>query len=106
MVAGAASGTVAGAAAGAAMLPVIEGLKKSAPFLAVSGLVTKSVDALSETDFSELEKKVRRIPFDRYRAFMIENGDILRRLVGSRKEGRWLNEHLDWLTDHETLAPL
>ena len=32
-----------------------------------------------------------------------EFADRLRRLVGTRREGKWLNDHLDWLRDQETM---
>ena len=84
--------------AGLAALPLVEGLKKSKPFLEVSGLVTGGLNKLSEEDARALWERLRRkIPFDRYRQFVLDNEALFRRLAGSGKQSRWLHEHLDWL---------
>ena len=88
--------TAAGAATGMTFLPVIEGWKKSKPFLEVSGIVTEGMNNLSEAEIHALWKRLKKIPFDRYRQFVIANEDRLLRLVG-RDNARWLQEHLEWL---------
>jgi hypothetical protein len=42
-------------------------------------------------------KRLSNIPFEKYTKFVLDNEDRLRRLVGSRKQARWLHDHLDWL---------
>ena len=84
--------------AGLAALPLVEGLKKSKPFLEVSGLVTEGLNKLSEEDARALwERLTSKIPFDRYRQFVLDNEALFRRLAGSGKQSRWLHEILDWL---------
>ena len=84
--------------AGLAALPLVEGLKKSKPFLEVSGLVTDGLNKLSEEDARALWERLRNnIPFDRYKQFMLDNDALLRRLAGAGKQSQWLREHLDWL---------
>jgi hypothetical protein len=83
--------------AGVLALPLIEGYKKSEPFLKVAGLVTHGLNTLSKTDAREAWEKLNNVSFERYREFVLENEELLRRLAGSRKEMRWLHEHLDWL---------
>ena len=84
--------------AGLAALPLIEGLKKSKPFLEVSGLVAHGLNKLSEEDARALWERLRsKIPFDRYRQFVLDNEALFRRLAGSGKQSRWLHEILDWL---------
>ena len=85
--------------AGLAALALVEGLKKSKPFLEVSGLVTEGLNKLSEEDARALWERLRsKIPFDRYRQFVLDNEALFRRLAGSGKQSRWLHEILDWLT--------
>jgi hypothetical protein len=85
--------------AGLAALPLVEGLKKSKPFLEVSGVVTDGLNKLSEADARALWERLRsKIPFDRYRQFVLDNEALFRRLAGSGKQSRWLHEILDWLT--------
>ncbi len=84
--------------AGLAALALVEGLKKSKPFLEVSGLVTDGLNKLSEEDARALWERLRsKIPFDRYRQFVLDNEALFRRLAGSGKQSRWLHEILDWL---------
>jgi hypothetical protein len=78
-------------------LPFIEGIKKSKPFLQVSGLVEGAVNDLSEAEARKLAERLSKIPLERYSQFMLDNDALLRRLVGSGKRSRWLHEHLDWL---------
>ncbi len=80
--------------------PWSDGLKKSkayADYLEVSGLVKDGLDKLSEADLLALKERLRKIPFERYRQFVLDNEELLRRLAGSGKQSRWLREHLDWL---------
>ena len=84
--------------AGLAALPLVEGLKKSKPFMEVSGLITDGLNKLSEEDARALWERLRsKIPFDRYRQFVLDNEALFRRLAGSGRQSRWLHEHLDWL---------
>ena len=56
---------------GVTALPLIEGLKKSKPFLDVAGLVTDGLNKLSEADARALWERLKsKIPFDRYRQFV------------------------------------
>lgn len=89
--------TAAGAATGMTFLPIIEGWKKSKPFLEVSGIVTEGMNNLSEAEIHALLKRLKRIPFDRYKQFLLANEDRLLRLLGDRDNARWLQEHLEWL---------
>ncbi len=85
--------------AGLAALPLVEGPKKSKPFLEVSGLVTDGLNKLSEEDARALWERLRsKIPFDRYQQLVLDNEVLFRRLAGSGKQSRWLHEILDWLT--------
>ncbi len=93
--------TAAGAATGMTFLPVIEGWKKSKPFLEVSGIVTEGMNNLSEAEIHALLKRLKRIPFDRYKQFLLANEDRLLRLLGDRDNARWLQEHLEWLKRQE-----
>jgi hypothetical protein len=95
--AGALISTTAGAATGMAFLPVIEGWKKSKPFLEVSRIVTQGMNNLSEAEIHALWKRLNRIPFDRYKQFIFANEARLLRLVGDRANGRWLHEYIEWL---------
>ena len=83
------------------MAPLSDGLKKSKPYadyLEVSGLVKTGLDKLSEADARALWNQLdNRIPFDRYKKFVLDNEELLRRLAGSGKQSQWLREHLDWL---------
>jgi len=94
---GALISTTAGAATGMTFLPVIEGWKKSKPFLEVSGIVTAGLNNLSEAEIDALWKRLNKIPFDRYKQFILANEVRLLRLVGDRGNGRWLHEHIEWL---------
>ena len=91
--------------------PLSDALKKSKPYadyLSASGLLKNGLDRLSETDARALGSKLKKIPFERYREFVIENEALLRRLAGKRREMSWLHEHLDWLKEMEErklLAP-
>ncbi|MGA9601789.1 MAG: hypothetical protein WBS22_16320 [Methylocystis sp.] len=98
------AGTIAGGGAGGAMLPVYEGLKKSKPFLEISGVVTKTLDGLQEKDLRAELERLQRIPFARYREFILRNEDRLRRLVGDRATAPWLYAHLDWLKKQSEYA--
>ncbi|MFA6205003.1 MAG: hypothetical protein WC689_02225 [Methylocystis sp.] len=90
---GALISTAAGAATGMTFLPVIEGWKKSKPLLEVSGIVSEGMNNLSDADIQALWKRLNRIPFDRYKQFILANENRLLRLVGER----WLREHIEWL---------
>ena len=71
-------------------------------------MLKNGLDRLSETDARALGSKLKKIPFERYREFVIENEALLRRLAGKRREMSWLHEHLDWLKEMEErklLAP-
>jgi hypothetical protein len=84
--------------AGAVALTLIEGLKKTKPFLEVAGLVTDGLNQLSEADARALWERLKsKIPFDRYKQFVLGNEALWRRLAGAGKQFRWLHEHLDWL---------
>jgi hypothetical protein len=97
---GALISTTASAATGMAFLPVIEGWKKSRPFLEVSGIVAEGMNNLSEAEIQALWKRLKRIPFDRYKQFVLANEDRLLRLAG-RDNVQWLHEHLEWLKRQE-----
>ena len=60
-------------------------------------MVKDGVNKLSEEDLLALKERLRKIPFDRYRQFVLGNEELLRRLAGSGKQSRWLHENLDWL---------
>jgi hypothetical protein len=84
--------------------PLSDALKKSKPYanyLSASGLLKDGLDRLSETDAHSLGSKLKKISFEPYREFVIENEALLRRLAGKRREMRWLHEHLDWLKEME-----
>jgi hypothetical protein len=83
--------------AGVLALPMIEGYKKSKPFLDVAGLVTKGLDTLSESDARAAWEKLSNVSFERYRQFVLDNEQLLRRLGGSQRQMRWLHEHIEWL---------
>jgi hypothetical protein len=79
-------------------LSLIEGLKKTKPFLEVAGLVTDGLNKLSEADARALWERLKsKIPFDRYKEFVLGNEARWRKLAGSGKQFRWLHELLDWL---------
>jgi hypothetical protein len=87
---------------GVTALPLIEGLKKSKPFLDVTGLVTDGLNKLYEQKLSEEHarafwERVNKIPFDRYKEFVLGAEASWRRLAGSGKQLRWLRDLLDWL---------
>jgi hypothetical protein len=83
--------------AGAIALPLIEALKRSKPFLEVARLLTDKLDTLSEADAHILWERLNKIPFDRYKEFVLGNEALWRKLAGSGKQFRWLHELLDWL---------
>ena len=76
------------------------GLKKSklTSIFGSSGLLKDGLDKLSESGPARaLRERLRKIPFDRYRQFVLGNEALWRRLAGSGKQLRWLHELLDWL---------
>jgi hypothetical protein len=82
--------------AGATVLVVGEGLKKSRPFAAVAALVTKGLDKASETEIVAMLKNLS----DRFRSqlrFVLKVEPQVRRLAGQRPEFRWLTRSLDWI---------
>lgn len=88
--------------------PWSDGLKKSKPYadyLEVSGLVKEGLDKLSEADARALKERLRNIPFDRYKQFVLGHEALFRRLAGAGKHSRWLHEHLDWLKRMNERAP-
>jgi hypothetical protein len=87
---------------GVSALPLIEGLKKSKPFLYVTGLVTDGLNKVYEQKLTEEQarafwERLNKIPFDRYKEFVLGNEAPWRRLAGSGKQLRWLRDLLDWL---------
>ena len=92
-----------GAVAAFQLLTLVEGLKKSKPFLAVSGLITEGLDNLSETDYRALWEKLRRIPFARYRKFVLDNAKLLMKAVDA--PGGWLRRQIDWLKSNPSPDP-
>jgi hypothetical protein len=74
-----------------------EALKKSEPFLAVAGLLIGVLNEIGKRDYVATAKKLRNVRFGDYRKFLLEHEDVFRRFAGTRKQGRWLHEHLDWL---------
>jgi hypothetical protein len=95
---GTAVGSVIGTAAGAGMaLPLLKSLERSKRFLNITGLLAGVIDEFSINDYVAAAKKLRNVRFDDYRIFMLELEDLLCRYAGTRKQNRWLNEHLDWL---------
>jgi hypothetical protein len=72
-----------------------EGLKKSKPFLAVVGLVTKGLDKASEIEIVNL--KNRLTPQLR---FVMKIEPQLRRLAHRHEQLEWLNASLDWIKRH------
>jgi hypothetical protein len=80
--------------AGAVALSLIEGLKKTKPFLEVAGLVTDSLNKLSDADARALWERLKsKIPFNRYKQFVLDNEALWRRLAGAGKQFRWLLDH-------------
>jgi hypothetical protein len=71
-------------------------LRKSKPFLAVAGLVTKRLDKASEIEIGEelLNLKKRLTPQLR---FVLKIEPQLRRLAHRHKQLEWLNASLDWI---------
>ena len=105
---GGATGTFIGGVAGIVAIsqtPVLEGWKKSEPFLAISGLVTKKINEFSEKDVLEEAKRLSHIPFHRYRDFMLEHEILLREWAGTRKSRTWLLKYLDWLKPNSKSGP-
>ncbi len=89
--------------AGAVALSLIEGLKKTKPFLEVAGLVTDGLNKLSETDARALWERLKsKIPFDRYRRFVLDHEAQWRQLAGSGKQFLWLHTLLNWLKRMDT----
>ena len=87
---------------GVTALPLIEGLKKSKPFLEVTGLVTDGLNKLHEQKLTEEQarafwERLNKIPFGRYKEFVLGAEASWRRLAGSGKQLRWLRDLLDWL---------
>jgi hypothetical protein len=95
--AGAIFGTFGTAVTGSAAYPLIEGWKKSKPFLQVANLVKEKLDDLSEAEIQEVWARLRKIRFDRFTSFVLKSEKPLRRALGDRERARWLHEHLDWL---------
>ena len=97
---GAYLGGFTGSLSGAALslpfgLAFQEGLKKSEPFLQVSGLFTKSINQLPNVDLEKLAAQLRSVSFVTYARFALRHSSLLRRFVD--KPSRSLNAHLDWL---------
>jgi Leucine-rich repeat (LRR) protein len=98
---------VAGMAAGAAGLVTgglvaligAEGLKKSKSFLAVAGLVTKSLDGMSEKELQAVLAEKSKI-LAPYVGFVLKIEPVLRRLAKDRDQFNWLTGTLDWLAAH------
>jgi hypothetical protein len=60
--------------------------------------VTDSLNKLSDADARALWERLKsKIPFNRYKQFVLDNEALWRRLAGAGKQFRWLQEHLDWL---------
>ena len=76
-----------------------EGLKKSKPFLAVAGLVTKGLDKASEIELEKrlLNLKNRLMP---QLKFVLKIETQLRRLAHRHEQLEWLNASLDWIKRH------
>jgi Leucine-rich repeat (LRR) protein len=81
--------------AGAAVLVVGEGLKKSKSFAAVAALVTKGLDQASETEVAKVLRILRERSKPQLR-FVLMAKPQLRRL-GQRKGFGWLIRSLDWI---------
>ena len=76
-----------------------EGLKKSKPFAAVSGLITKGLDKASDTEITSFLNTLG----ERFRPqlkFVLRIEPQLRRLATQRGEFNWLNATLDWIKQH------
>jgi hypothetical protein len=88
--------SIAAVASAAALLVGGDGLRKSKPFLAVAGLVTKRLDKASEIEIGEelLNLKKRLTPQLR---FVLKIEPQLRRLAHRHKQLEWLNASLDWI---------
>jgi hypothetical protein len=81
---------------GLAALIGAEGLKRSKSFLAVAGVVTKSVDLLTDSDWQELlVTKARSL--EPYVRFTLRVEPLLRQLAKGRSQFDWLNGTLTWL---------
>jgi hypothetical protein len=92
---GGAAGLVGG---GLAALVGAEGLKKSKSFLAISGLVTRGLDQLSESGLETLVKEKAR-NLSSLAAFVLQIAPLLRRLTHERRTFNWLARSLDWLQE-------
>jgi hypothetical protein len=79
-----------------ALLVVGEGLKKSKPFAAVAGLVTKGLDRASD---AEIVNALRNLGerFKPQLRFVLRVEPQLRRLAAQREEFNWLTRALDWI---------
>jgi phosphohistidine swiveling domain-containing protein len=75
-----------------------EGLKKAKSFLAISGLVTKGLDQLSEADLQRIVSANAR-ELTPYIRFILKIEPTLRRLA-NRDQFNWLSTSLDWLRKH------
>jgi hypothetical protein len=60
--------------------------------------VTDCLNKLSEADARALWERLKsKIPFDRYRQFVLDHEAQWCRLAGSGKQFLWLHTLLDWL---------
>jgi hypothetical protein len=84
---------------GLAALVGVEGLKRAKSFLAISGLVTKGLDQLSEADLASRAGVLKS-----YVSFVLKIEPALRRLAEIRGQFSWLNASLDWLKKRAVLG--
>lgn len=93
------------AGAGATVLLVGEGLKKSRAFTTLSALVAKNFDKTSEAELgnalSNLTERLKP-----HLRFVLSAEHQLRRLAGQREEFAWLDRLLTWITRQSANNPL
>jgi hypothetical protein len=82
--------------AGAAVLVVGEGLKKSKSFAAVAALVTNGLDLASEAEVANVLLNLSHRLKPQLRFVLMAEAQ-LRRLAAQRKELAWLTRWLDWI---------
>jgi hypothetical protein len=80
-------------------LLVGEGLKKSKPFAAVAGLVTKGLNKASDAEMANAMRNLGQ-RFKPHLRFVLMAETQLRRLAGRREEFEWLIRALEWIKQH------
>lgn len=78
----------------------IEGLKKSKAFTTVAGLVTKGLDAVSESDSAEVVRHLSLKLAPQLR-FVRRIEPKLRKLAIEKDELRWVSDLMDWLSTND-----